>query len=300
MIKRVVEVSNAPAYISATLDQLELRFPEREGPPVSIPCEDLGALVVDQRQVTYSHHGLATLMKHGTVVVLCGGNHLPVGMVLPLSDHLEVVSRIHDQIALSKPVRKSLWRQLVVAKIRAQAGNLGGDTPARRRLMEMSRTVRSGDPSNMEAQAAKLYWANWLGEGRAFRRDPDGDGINALLNYGYALMRASVARALVGAGLNTALGIHHCNRSNAFCLADDLVEPLRPMVDAAVRKLDEAGIGTIQPKAKSELLGLLHGTVVFEGDTCPMMNGVQKMAYSLVRCIQGSDSNLWIPESSMD
>lgn len=304
MIKRTIEISREPAHLAVRLDQLMIQRNLRDDwNYTSIPCEDIGVLLVDHPQVTYSHHALAKLMESGAAVVVCGRDHLPVGMLMPLSSHTEVLWRLQDQLALGKPLKKQLWRQLVVAKIRAQAANLEAGTPARAKLLALARGVRSGDPSNVEAQAAKVYWSAWLGAAApagGFRRDPDGDGLNALLNYGYAILRAAVARALVAAGLLPALGLHHANRSNAFCLADDLIEPLRPMADACVRALHrEDGCELDQP-TKAALLGVLTREVRVEDQTGPLMVAIHRMAASLVQCYRGETRRLIIPVAVPD
>jgi CRISPR-associated protein Cas1 len=216
-------------------------------------------------------------------------------MFLPLADHSEVVWRLNDQLNASKPLQKHVWKQLVQAKIRAQAGNLPEPSPARSKLLALARIVRSGDPKNVEAQAAKIYWANWIPEEISFRRDADGDGINALLNYGYAILRAAVARAIVVAGLLPSLGIKHCNRSNAFALADDLIEPLRPMVDVRVRSLFRRASLQLNREAKAELLRLLADNVTFGGETGPLMVCLHRYIASFVKCLRGESRELLFP-----
>ncbi len=293
MIKRTIEISEEPAYISVHLDQLQIR---REGVVVgSIPCEDIGVVVVDQPQSTYSHMALARLAEMDAAIVVCGRNHLPVGIFLPLADHSEVVWRLNDQLTASKPLQKQVWKQLVQAKIRAQAGNLADPSPARSKLLALARNVRSGDPSNIEAQAARVYWVNWIPQESAFRRDADGDGLNALLNYGYAIVRAAVARAIVVAGLLPSLGIKHCNRSNAFALADDLIEPLRPMVDERVRSLYRRANIQLNREAKAELLKLLADHVQLGAETGPLMVCLHRYVASLVRCLRGEARELLFP-----
>jgi CRISPR-associated protein Cas1 len=166
--------------------------------------------------------------------------------------------------------------------------------PARSKLLDLARQVRSGDPANVEAQAARVYWANWLSEG-VFRRDRDADGLNSLLNYGYAVVRAAVARALVAAGLLPSVGLHHANRANAFCLADDLTEPLRPMVDDRARDLHRLGYDELTPETKSGLLRLLAEDVQTGDETGPLMVSLHRMAASLVRCYGGEDKLLLVP-----
>ncbi len=338
MIKRTIEISREPAHLSLRLGQLVL---EREHQPVStIPCEDLGMVVVDHPQVSYTHSALAALVEHDAVVVICGKNHLPAGLLLPMSDHSEVVWRLHDQIAVSKPLRKQLWRQIVQAKIRAQANNLPASSPERTRLLELARTVRSGDVTNHEAQAARVFWSAWLTDaelasGRSetpkvtrsvsegigtssvespsltlrvtpetttrqrspFRRNADGeDEINVLLNYGYSILRASVARAIVMAGLHPTFGLQHCNRSNLFCLADDLMEPLRPLVDARVRELVRLDQTTLSPITKAALLQLLTQEASTGSEAGPLMVTLHRYVASLVKCYSSETEHLEIPE----
>jgi len=292
MIKRTIEISQQPAHLTVRHDQLQI---SREGELVgSVPCEDVGMLLVDHGATTYTHAALARLCECDAAIVLCGRNHLPAGLLLPLADHGEVVWRVQDQIEVSKPLRKQLWRQIVQAKIRAQAANLPAG-PARTKLLVLARNVRSGDPNNSEAQAARLYWPVWSINHR-FRRDPDGPQPNGLLNYGYAVVRAALARALVSAGLLPALGIKHSNRSNAFCLADDLIEPLRPIVDLRVRQLFDAGKHDLEPAVKADLLKLLTETVRLNDLTGPLMVSLHRYVASLVRCYQGEADKLEFPE----
>ena len=294
MIKRTIEISQEPAYLAVQLDQLLIK---REGQVVGqIPCEDIGVILVDQPQTTYSHAALARLAESDAAVVVCGRNHLPVAMLLPLADHSQVVWRINDQLAVSRPLRKQLWKQMVRAKIRAQAMNLAGGTPARSKLLDMARQVRSGDPANMEAQAARVYWPNWRPE-ESFRRDADGDGLNSLLNYGYAVVRAAVARAIVAAGLLPSLGLKHSNRANAFCLADDLMEPLRPLVDDRASDLYLQGARELNRETKAGLLKLLAEDVRLGDETGPLMVSLHRYVASLVKCFAGDEKRLVIPRA---
>lgn len=294
MIKRTIEISREPAHLSVQRSQLTI---QRNGETVgSIPCEDIATVVVDHNQVTYTQSALASLAESGATVVVCGRDHLPAAMLVPLADHSEVVWRIREQMAVGVPLGKQLWKQLVQAKIRGQAANLGQDCPARRKLLDMASQVRSGDPTNREAQAARVYWTHWLPD-QPFRRDPDAVGINSFLNYGYAVVRASIARALVAAGLLPAIGIHHCNRGNAFCLADDLIEPIRPLVDQRVRTLHLAGYQDLNQETKAYLLEILGTRVRTGNGTGPLMVGLQYMVGSLTRCYQGETKVLEIPRA---
>lgn len=300
MIKRTLEISREPAHLSVRNEQLLLK---RDGQIIGqAPCEDIGIVVVDHPQTTYSHHALATLAANGAAVVLCGRDHLPAAMVLPLTDHSQVVWRLHDQIAASLPLQKRLWQQLVVAKIRAQATNIEPGIAARKKLLALAREVRSGDPSNIEARAAKLYWQHWLTtedlqslDTEQFRRDPNGAGLNGFLNYGYAILRAALGRAIVAAGLHPSLGIHHANRGNAYCLADDLIEPFRPMVDDRVRDMHRQGFDELNQPAKAELLDLLVTPMSLGDQSGPLMVMLHRLATSLVRCYTGEQKRLGIP-----
>lgn len=300
MIKRTLEISREPAHLAVRYGQLQLK---REGNLLaSLPCEDLGVVVVDHPQTTYTHAALAELTRQDAVLVICGPNHLPCGILLPLSDHTQIVSRLRLQLSMTEPMKKRLWQQIVRAKILAQAENLNPDAPSARRLRQFAATVRSGDTDNREAQASRTYWSAWLMESpnagddfAEFKRDPDGDGINALLNYGYAIVRAAVARAITSAGLQPALGLHHSNRSNAFCLADDLIEPLRPLVEARTRQLVFDGETELTQPVKAELLDLLTEEVQTGDVAGPLAVALQRYVASLVAVMEKKQKKLVIP-----
>ena len=211
-------------------------------------------MLVDQPQTTYSHAALAALAESDAVLVVCGRNHLPAAILLPLADHSQVVWRINEQLAVSRPLAKATLEAARAAKIRGQAANLARGTPGPLQAARaLPGEVRSGDPTNLEAQAARVYWQSYLPD-EVFRRDADASGLNSLLNYGYAVVRAALARAIVAAGMLPSLGLNHSNRSNAFCLADDLIEPLRPLVDDRARELYRQGHNELTTEAKAGLL----------------------------------------------
>lgn len=301
MIKRTIEVSSAPTHLAARNRQLLLRRDDQV--VASIPCEDLGVVVVDHPQASYTHAALCEMLQAQAVLVVCGPDHLPQGLLLPLSDHSQVVWRLREQLAASRPLKKRLWKQIVRAKIRAQAANLDPRSAPYRRLQALFREVRSGDSTNREAQAARVYWNAWLVNPdreppeaeHAFRRDPDGLPPNPLLNYGYAIVRAAVARAVVAAGLLPALGLQHTQRGNPFCLADDLLEPLRPLVDARVRALYWAGQTELNRDTKAALLELLAAPVRTARERGPLMVALHRYVASLVKCYQRAQSRLEIP-----
>lgn len=317
MIKRTIEISREPAHLAVRQEQLLIlrkdgaarsRLPAH--PPNlarAIPCEDLGVVMVDSRETTYSHHALARLAEHGAAVVICGQDHHPVAMCLPISTNTELLARLDAQIGASKPMLKRMWQQIVVAKIRAQTGALppcGGARvqEVRRKLLSLASRVRSGDPENVEAQAASIYWPA-LFDGcecvaAPFRRvagDRLAKSPNSLLDYGYSALRAALARAIVAAGLLPALGIKHVGRSNPFCLADDLMEPLRPLTDRRVRWLAQRGEVELCQPVKAELLGVLTDEIGSDGLKGPLLVAVTRYVASFVRVLSGEDAALEIP-----
>ncbi|MBL7219996.1 MAG: type II CRISPR-associated endonuclease Cas1 [Phycisphaerae bacterium] len=304
MIKRIIEISSEPLVLTVRDNQLRLHQPaSRGGERVSsIPCEDIGVLVIEHPQTMCSQRSITRLLEFGAAVVYCGRDHLPAGVALPVSQNTQVVTRIQEQIQASKPLQKNLWKQLVVAKIRHHAEIVKPhDRGHYRKLSALAREVRSGDPTNVEAQGARYFWNCWrqlLGESD-FRRDPDGnEGLNAMLNYGYAILRAGLGRAIVSAGFTPVLGIHHHNRSNAFSLADDLIEPIRPLVDQLVLDAVSDGLpAEINTNAKRLLLGLLHQTVRFDDTTGPLMVIMHRYVADFGRCLRGQAKKLCTPKA---
>lgn len=250
MIKHIIEVSQEPSRLSLRNNQLVVTQSGIE--KSQIPCEDIGVIVVDQPQTVYTHQLLCHLSSTNAVVVLCDQNHLPTSILLPLSDHSTLVPRLQLQISMSAPRRKKLWADIVKEKLKRQAENLPDEYPAKQKILDLAKNVKTGDPTNREAQGAKVYWQNWLWQ-QEFRRDRDATGINSILNYGYAIIRAALARSVVAAGLQPSLGLMHRNRSNAFCLVDDLIEPYRPMVDFQVRELYRQGYTELSPECNKQL-----------------------------------------------
>ena len=305
MIKRTLYFGN-PAYLSLKLSQMVIKSPVEAGcedminveKVRTIPIEDIGVIVLDHRQITMTQALMEMLLANNCAVITCDSRHLPVGLLMPLSGNSIQNERFRAQIDASLPLRKQLWQQTVQAKIRNQAAVLEyfNGEPFNNMLV-WADGVKSGDKDNVEARAAAFYWKNIFPEEPAFFRDQDGDGLNALLNYGYAILRAVVARALVCCGLLPTLGIHHHNRYNAYCLADDIMEPYRPYVDKLVCKmLDE-----IPPreglclKTKQKLLGIPVIEVVINGSRSPLMNAVNQTTSSLVKCFCGEIRKIAYP-----
>lgn len=292
MIKKIVEISS-PARLSVRHRQLLV---VGEGfPDTMIPCEDIGVLLVEHPAVTYTHWVFTELIAMGAVVVICGGNHLPAALLLPMDGHHLMAERQWAQMAVSEPVKKRLWQSTVRAKLSQQHALLREIGHGDSELALMAERVRSGDPDNLEAQGARRYWPLLFDSD--FRREREGSFPNNLLNYGYAVLRAAMARALVAAGLNVTLGIFHHNRRNAFPLADDMMEPYRPLVDRRVKHLLSNGEAPVLDKpVKAAILSFLHETVRINGTTAPVLFAMQSTAVSLVTSFAEKKAQLVFPE----
>lgn len=295
MIKRIIEISQARTHLSIKYSQLIIK--EAGEQVASIPCEDIGVLLVDHRGTTYTHSVFTELLSCGAAVVLCSGNHHPTGMLLPIESNTLQTERFRQQIEAKEPVKKRLWKQIVRTKIKHQAKLVGKDSDVYRALMTLRDRVRSGDPDNIEAQASRKFWPAYLQDVQ-FRRDINGLPPNNMLNYGYMVMRAAVARALCSAGLLPSLGIHHRNRYNAFCLADDMLEPFRGFVESKVREICEGeGVASeLDQRIKARLLEVLYEPIVIAGFKGPLMVGLHRTMASLQRCFAGEQKELDLPK----
>ena len=295
MIKRIVEISSARTHLSIKYGQLIVK---QEGKQVSsIPCEDIGVLLVDHQATSYTHCVFTELLRYGAAVVLCAGDHHPAGMLLPIESNTLQTERFRQQIEAKEPVKKRLWKQVVRAKIKHQAKLVGKDSDIYKSLMALRDRVRSGDPENIESQASKKFWTAYL-QGIDFHRNINGAPPNNMLNYGYMVMRAAVARALCSAGLLPSLGIHHRNRYNAFCLADDMLEPFRGFVEYKVREICEGEgiVDELEQRIKARLLEVLYEPVTIGGFKGPLMVGLHRTMASLQRCFAGEKKYLDLPE----
>lgn len=300
MIKRTLYFGN-PAYLNVRLAQLEIRLPEVEKNPTlsegfkssavkRIPIEDIGVVVLDNRQITITQGALSALLDNNVAVISCDEHRMPSGLILPLSGNTTQSERFRYQIEASLPLKKQLWQQTVQAKILNQSSVLYLRRDLNCGNMEMwAKQVKSGDSDNLEGRAAAFYWQNLFGHIDGFRRDREGISPNNLLNYGYAVLRAIVARALVGSGLLPTLGIHHHNRYNAYCLADDIMEPYRPYVDMLVADIvdGETDCPSLTTDIKRKLLSIPVVDVVIDGRRSPLMIGVGMTTASLYRCFSG-------------
>lgn len=324
MIKRTLYFGN-PAYLSTTNEQLVVEFPSPPGTPDivkpkphTIPIEDIGVLVLDHQQITISQALLAKLLYHKAAVITCDNTHHPTGMLLNLNSNTLQSRVFAAQIAASEPLKKQLWQQTIVAKIQNQAAVLGSRTHAGslyaqpdKLLMSMAKDVKSGDTDNMEAQAASYYWKHLFAELPAFTRNRDGDPPNNLLNYGYAILRAVVARCLSGSGLLPTLGIHHRNQYNAYCLADDIMEPYRPYVDKVVCDIvatttvhaTTQGPLALTKEVKAKLLAIPAMDVMIppaqtakDLQRSPMMIAIERRTTaSLAKCYEGDARKILYP-----
>ena len=302
MIKKTVCFSN-PAYLSLRNGQLVVKIPAHDDEAerqASLPIEDLGVVVLDHQQITVTSGAIAALLENNAAVVTCDEKHIPTGLVLPLEGHTVQQERFEAQITASLPLRKQLWQQTIVQKIRNQAAVLREMTGAEvRNLLVWASDVRSGDPTNLEGRAAAYYWAQLLKqEDEKFIRDRSGLWPNAMLNYGYAILRAVVARALVSSGLLPTLGIHHHNRHNAYCLADDVMEPYRPYVDRLVMRLMDKhpDAEEITTEIKRDLLTIPTIEVVIGGQRSPLMVAVSSTTASLAKCYSGELRKIAYPQ----
>lgn len=288
-MERIVDVATEGQHLSIHRGFLIV---EREHEEVGrIALDDVHAVIVHAHGTTWSANLVARLSERGAPIVFCGPNHSPVAVTLPLEGHHAQNARMQAQLGASKPLMKQLWRRIVTAKISMQGSLLAALGIAGAEAFRfMARRVSSGDKENLEAQAARRYWPLLMGPD--FRRDRDASGVNALLNYGYAVMRATCARAVVAAGLHPTIGIQHANRSNAFALADDLVEPFRSLVDAVARKMASEGIGVLDPAIKRRFARMIAFNVRLGGETSPISMAAARLAQSLARAFETGRAEL--------
>lgn len=293
MIGHIVEIAGDGRYLS--LDRGFLVVSHKGEEMGRTPIDDVAALIGNAHGLVYSNNLLVALAERGTPFVLCGANHRPAGLLWPVDGHHRQAARMDAQLRASQPLRKRLWKQVVQTKIGMQAaviGLYGGPEPPLRRL---AGKVRSGDPSNIEGQAARLYWGLLLG--KDFRRDREAQGINAMLNYGYTVLRAIVARQLMAAGLHPGIPLHHANEGNAMRLVDDLMEPFRPLVDAWVRRRVETGSDELDADNRRALALLGTRSLHTEQGISPVSVVVQRLAVSLAQTYESPAIRLELPDT---
>jgi CRISPR-associated protein Cas1 len=296
MIKRTLYFGN-PAYLKTINEQLVVEMKD-SGEVKETPIEDIGLLILDHQQITLTQALLAKLLSNNTAVITCDQTHHPTGMWLNLDGHTLQSQKFQAQIDASIPLKKQLWQQTVMSKIANQAALLEKQKEEYKPLITYAREVKSGDSENHEARAAAYYWKRIFPDFLEFRRERYGPPPNNLLNYGYAILRAAVARSLTASGLLPTLGIHHRNQYNAYCLADDIMEPYRPFVDKTVCNIIRSNGKFLEmtPKMKTELLAIPAMDVRLDGQKSPLMNAVQRTTASLSKCFEGKTRKLLYPE----
>jgi CRISPR-associated protein Cas1 len=289
MIGRVVEIAEDGRHLSLARGFMTV---EAEGREIGrVPLDDIGVVLANAHGISYTNNLLVKLAERGAAVVLCGPNHSPVAWLWPIEGHHEQSKRMRAQIEAGRPLEKRLWQTVVAAKIEQQGAVLEAVGRPAGGFRLLARGVRSGDPENIEAQASRRYWPLLMGED--FRRDRTAGGANALLNYGYTVLRAATARAIAAAGLHPSLGIHH--QGNPLCLADDLMEPFRPLVDLAVFRLLGANVADVTPEAKRTLALLASADMRTARGTTPLGTCLERLAASLAGSFEAGKPGLDLP-----
>ena len=309
MIKSTLYFGN-PAYLSLKNNQLIIKLPEVEKndslpeafkceQQISKPVEDIGVVVLDHKQITITAGVLEALLENNCAIITCDSKSMPVGLMLPLYGNTTQHERFREQLSASLPLKKQLWQQTIQQKISNQAVVLHQATGIEvNNMRAWSNQVRSGDPDNLEARAAAWYWKNLFPDFPRFTREREGQAPNNLLNYGYAILRAVAARALVSSGLLPTLGIHHHNRYNAYCLADDVMEPYRPYVDELVLRLikEHIDVSALTKSLKAGLLSIPVLDVTINGKRSPLLIAMTQTTASLYKCFSGESRRIAYPE----
>ena len=307
MIKRTLYFGN-PSYLSMRNEQLVFKYPAvekndnlplhfKKEAETTIPIEDIGMVIIDHRQITITHDLCEKLIENNSAIVWCDAKHHPIGMTLPFAANDTLSEKTRYQIEASEPLKKQLWRQTIEVKILNQAAVLRHFRYPHQDLLHMSSQVLSGDTANMEGRAAAKYWDKMLEQFDTTRGRFDGPP-NNFLNYAYAILRATVARNLVGSGLLPVLGIHHRNKYNAYCLADDIMEPYRPIIDQHIFEfinLQQFLPEELGKAEKAHILDLVNIDVEIEGKKSPLMVGVQRTTASLMKCFMGESRKISYP-----
>lgn len=293
MIKRIIEVSN-PSYLHLKNKQLKIEQERIE--VASIPIEDIGALILEHSAIIISQPLIIECQKNNTAIIFCDEKHLPYSTILPISEGNNLHQKVlKQQINITQPARKNLWKQIIQQKIQNQASVLQQFNKPFTRLEKLSNEVKSGDATNCEGLAAQYYWKTLFGNN--FLRDQNADGINAILNYGYSIIRAMVARSIVASGLHPAIGLFHHNQYNGLCLADDLMEPFRPWIDSIAYRLyqDDADV-SITKEVKIPFLDLISESVEFKNKQMPLMISMHYLMAELKRNFSKESKRLVYPK----
>lgn len=293
MIGRIVEVADDRRHLFMNRGFMVVKDTGTTKELGQIPLDDIAAVIANAQGLSYTNNLLVALAERGSPFVLCAANHNAVGMLLPIEGNFEQSKRIEAQIAASLPTHKRMWAAVVRAKLEQQAAALEAAGAPTAPLTALATKVRSGDPDNIEAQGARRYWGLLFGDG--FRRDQQGGGLNGLLNYGYTVMRATMARAIIAAGLHPSIGLHHSHDNNAMRLVDDLMEPFRPIVDLKVWQLHRNGEDLVTPESKRALVRTLYDDMQTASGATPVMVCTQRLAVSLAQVYLGERDKLDLP-----
>ena len=294
MLGRIIEIANDNRHLFVSRGFMVVSQTGAEREELGhIPLDDITAVIANAHGLSYTNNLLVALAERGVPFVLCAANHNPVGMIWPVDGHCHQAGRFDAQLAAGKPLRKRLWAAIVKCKLGQQAAALEAVGAATAPLAALARRVRVGDPENLEALGARRYWQ--LLFGADFRRDRNAGGLNGLLNYGYTVLRAATARAIIAAGLHPSLGLHHANQSNAMRLADDLMEPFRPLIDLLAFWLDREGYGEVTAETKRAMVRSLYDDMQTEAGATPAFVCLQKLATSLALVLLGERDRLELP-----
>jgi CRISP-associated protein Cas1 len=295
MIKKTLFFGN-PAYLSTKNEQIVISYPDKEQETKTVAIEDIGVIVLENQQITITNGLLEKLINNNVALINCDQQHLPIGLLMPLNGHTEQSERFKNQINTSAPLKKNLWQQTISAKISNQAGLLNERGIPCRKMEIWAKEVTSGDALNHESRAAVFYWANLFAI-NDFNRNPEGKAPNNLLNYGYAILRGITARAIVSSGMLPTLGIFHRNKYNAYCLADDIMEPYRPFVDLIVCNIIETqkSVEDLTTEIKKQLLSIATIDVLIDGKKSPLMVAMSRTTNSLYDCFEGSSRKILYP-----
>ena len=298
MVGRIVEVADDNRHLFMSRGFLVVQQNEGERKELGqVPLDDIAAVIANAYGMTYTNNLLVALAERCAPFVLCAANHNAVGMLIPVEGNYQQAKRFDAQIAANKPTNKRLWADIVRAKLQQQAATLEAKGSPVAPLTALVAKVRSGDPENIEAQGARRYWNLLFGE--SFRRDRQAGGINAMLNYGYTVLRASTARAVVAAGLHPTISLFHSNEGNAMRLVDDLMEPFRPLIDLRVWQLERSGQSEVTPDVKRALVRVMYDDMQGSLGATPVMNCIHALATSLVQIYLGEREKLELPLPSL-
>jgi CRISPR-associated protein Cas1 len=299
MIKKTLYFGN-PLKLKLQNSQLHIEYFDSNQPPRTIPVEDIGVVIIDHQQIVITHGIMNALIDHNAAILWCDNRHIPNGLVLPMAGNDLFTKKMRIQLNASEPLKKQLWKQTIQQKILNQASILKWMNKEYEPVKKLAANVSSGDTENIEGRASYLYWQTLFENDENFKRHRFGPPPNQLFNYGYAILRAVVARSLIASGCLLAMGIHHRNQYNAFCLADDIMEPYRPYVDKVVlQMLNEAKepiTEDITKEQKQILLQIPALDIHLDEEKSPLMVGMQRTTASLMKCFEGEARKILYPE----